>query len=239
MDAAARHLGAARPGGGPTLSPRLSADLARALERAHARLTRAYVDAHAARLELAARSMTLAEDWGAARAPRAPRELCLVLLESLEGVVAELAALGPPTDGQRRAGDDVEAAFGRVLADRARGRDGAQRSALRHAHPAPADVCARVAARALRAAAAALREVALPRAGFQQVQLDVHFLRGGLQLLVQGGSEEPAAMQALDDVLAAAMERCSEPVMLEPVVLDRILAGTLDGQRGQAARGWA
>lgn len=31
--------------------------------------------------------------------------------------------------------------------------------------------------------------------------------------------------KALDEVLAMALERCPEPTLLEPVVLDRILSG--------------
>lgn len=240
LQAAARPLGASRGGGGPTLSPRLSADLLRELGRAQSRLGQAYAEAHAARLELAARSMTRAEEWSAAREPRAPRELCLVVLESLEGIVAELAALGDPVDDDVLASNNltgVEAAFGRVLGTQNSMLE-RERLAIRQGYPTASDVCSTAAARALRAAAAALRDTSLPRPGFQQVQLDVHFLRNALPLLIQGGAEESAVLQALDDVLAAAMERCSEPVLLEPAVLDRILAGTFDAERGRA-RGWA
>ena len=70
--------------------------------------------------------------------------------------------------------------------------------------------------------------------GFQQVQLDVHYLRSRLQQAGVGGAHGPSAMQLLDEVMASAMERCGEPLMLDTVILDRLLASSR--KIGQAAR---
>ena len=58
-----------------------------------------------------------------------------------------------------------------------------------------------------------------------QVQLDVHYLRPRVQAIAGPGTEGAAAAAALlDELLAAAMERCMQPLMLDTVVLDKILA---------------
>jgi hypothetical protein len=87
------------------------------------------------------------------------------------------------------------------------------------------------------------REGSFSRMGFQQVQLDAHWLRGRLSDMLfkhdssssssggGGGGDDGnnsrgtgvAVIQMLDDVVAAAAERCSEPRMLEVAALDRII----------------
>ena len=44
-----------------------------------------------------------------------------------------------------------------------------------------------------------------------------------IQRLLSGSAEGPAVVQLLDELLACATERCLEPLLLEPSVLDRIL----------------
>ena len=45
-----------------------------------------------------------------------------------------------------------------------------------------------------------------------------------LQRLVAGSADGPAVVQLLDELVAVAMERCLEPLLLESNVLDRILS---------------
>lgn len=42
--------------------------------------------------------------------------------------------------------------------------------------------------------------------------------------MVSGSADGPAVVQLLDELMAVAMERCLEPLLLESSVLDRILA---------------
>jgi len=42
--------------------------------------------------------------------------------------------------------------------------------------------------------------------------------------MVAGSTDGPAVVQLLDEMMAVAMERCLEPLLLESSVLDRILA---------------
>lgn len=44
------------------------------------------------------------------------------------------------------------------------------------------------------------------------------------------GSEGAAVSQLLDDVVAAGMERCAEPILLEGHILDRLATATLPQQ---------
>jgi hypothetical protein len=49
---------------------------------------------------------------------------------------------------------------------------------------------------------------------------------------VAGSADGPAVLQLLDELLAVAMERCREPLLLEGQVLDRILAASKQQQAG-------
>lgn len=46
-----------------------------------------------------------------------------------------------------------------------------------------------------------------------------------LQRLVAGSADGPAVMQLLDELMAVAAERCTEAMLLEASVMDRILVG--------------
>ncbi|TKY61716.1 Vacuolar protein sorting-associated protein 51-like [Spatholobus suberectus] len=62
------------------------------------------------------------------------------------------------------------------------------------------------------------------RSGFQQIQLDIQFLRTPLKEIV----EDEAAMDfLLDEVIVAAVERCLDPIPLEPPILDKLIQAKL------------
>ncbi|KAL1312739.1 hypothetical protein AAHE18_16G060700 [Arachis hypogaea] len=62
------------------------------------------------------------------------------------------------------------------------------------------------------------------RSGFQQIQLDMQFLRTPLREIV----EDEAAMDfLLDEVIVAATERCLDPIPLEPPILDKLIQAKL------------
>ncbi|KAK8326510.1 hypothetical protein V6Z12_A11G122400 [Gossypium hirsutum] len=58
------------------------------------------------------------------------------------------------------------------------------------------------------------------RSGFQQIQLDIHFLR---TLLKENIEAEEAIDFLLDEVIVAASERCLDPIPLEPPILDKLV----------------
>ncbi|PIM98288.1 hypothetical protein CDL12_29236 [Handroanthus impetiginosus] len=62
------------------------------------------------------------------------------------------------------------------------------------------------------------------RCGFQQIQLDVHFLK----LTLKDIAEDEAAVDfLLDEVIVATAERCLDPIPLEPPILDRLVQAKL------------
>ena len=67
-----------------------------------------------------------------------------------------------------------------------------------------------------------IRMETLGRAGLQQLQLDVLYLRSLVTGFVRGRESETIAA-LLEEVIAAAVERSLDPTLLEPTVVDKIL----------------
>ncbi|KAB1210132.1 hypothetical protein CJ030_MR6G022744 [Morella rubra] len=68
------------------------------------------------------------------------------------------------------------------------------------------------------------------RSGFQQIQLDIQFLRTPLKEIVE---DEAAIDFLLDEVIVAGSERCLDPIPLEPPILDRLIQAKLAKTRDQ------
>lgn len=68
------------------------------------------------------------------------------------------------------------------------------------------------------------------RSGFQQIQLDIQFLRNSIKDTIE---DEAAVDFLLDEVIVATAERCLDPVPLEPPVLDRLIQAKLEKPKDQ------
>ncbi|XP_050267110.1 vacuolar protein sorting-associated protein 51 homolog [Quercus robur] len=68
------------------------------------------------------------------------------------------------------------------------------------------------------------------RSGFQQIQLDIQFLRTPLKENVE---DEAAVDFLLDEVIVGASERCLDPIPLEPPILDKLIQAKLAKTRDQ------
>ncbi|XVF80678.1 hypothetical protein PTKIN_Ptkin15bG0093700 [Pterospermum kingtungense] len=68
------------------------------------------------------------------------------------------------------------------------------------------------------------------RSGFQQIQLDIQFLRTPLKENVE---DEAAIDFLLDEVIVSASERCLDPIPLEPPILDRLIQAKLAKSKEQ------
>ncbi|XP_073525709.1 uncharacterized protein [Phyllobates terribilis] len=68
------------------------------------------------------------------------------------------------------------------------------------------------------------------RSGFQQIQLDVHYLRVAIKDTVD---DDASVDFLLDEVVDACAERCLDPILLEPPILDRLVVGKLEKVREQ------
>lgn len=62
------------------------------------------------------------------------------------------------------------------------------------------------------------------RSGFQQIQLDIQFLRTAIRDFAE---DEAAVDFLLDEVIVAASERCLDPILLEPPILDKLIQAKL------------
>lgn len=62
------------------------------------------------------------------------------------------------------------------------------------------------------------------RSGFQQIQLDIQFLRTPIREIVE---DEAAVDFLLDEVIVATAERCLDPIPLEPPILDKLVQAKL------------
>ncbi|CAK9152906.1 unnamed protein product [Ilex paraguariensis] len=62
------------------------------------------------------------------------------------------------------------------------------------------------------------------RSGFQQIQLDIQFLRTALK---ESAEDEAAVDFLLDEVIVSAAERCLDPIPLEPPILDKLIQAKL------------
>ncbi|KAK4738007.1 hypothetical protein R3W88_001704 [Solanum pinnatisectum] len=70
------------------------------------------------------------------------------------------------------------------------------------------------------------------RSGFQQIQLDIHFLKTTLKDIAE---DEAAVDFLLDEVIVAAAERCLDPIPLEPAILDRLTQAKLAKNSDQSS----
>ncbi|KAK9806582.1 hypothetical protein WJX73_004732 [Symbiochloris irregularis] len=86
-----------------------------------------------------------------------------------------------------------------------------------------ASILAAVTCAGLKAFVEMVRLQTLNRAGMQQLQLDVHYLRPFLRRHASG-AEGAAIHHLLDEVVAAAVERSTEPQLLDAALMDKILA---------------
>eukprot|EP00268_Persea_americana_P047216 TRINITY_DN4904_c0_g1_i7.p1 TRINITY_DN4904_c0_g1~~TRINITY_DN4904_c0_g1_i7.p1 ORF type:complete len:324 (-),score=49.73 TRINITY_DN4904_c0_g1_i7:406-1377(-) len=62
------------------------------------------------------------------------------------------------------------------------------------------------------------------RSGFQQIQLDIQFLRNPLKDIVE---DEAAIDFLMDEVIVGAAERCLDPIPLESAILDKLIQAKL------------
>ncbi|CAN8248095.1 unnamed protein product [Cochlearia groenlandica] len=68
------------------------------------------------------------------------------------------------------------------------------------------------------------------RSGFQQIQLDIQFLKAPLKEKVE---DEAAVDFLLDEVIVAASERCLDVIPLEPPILDKLIQAKLAKSKDQ------
>lgn len=224
----------------------VAGEVARRLGTAANALLSAYVELHGRQLSLTVRRSVAATNWLAHKEPRAPRPVCELLMERLAKAQAEVSQV-VESSGQRSgsAGNllKVTPEHSRVGSMGASGSEwdtalalesgAVERNVARLFRDKPkvfgavkftqAHVMSAIMGVGLKSLVECVRLHTLGRAGLQQLQLDMHYLRPLLRR-ISGVSCAPMVDALLDEVVAAALERSTDPSLLEPAVLDRILS---------------
>ncbi|KAK9817324.1 hypothetical protein WJX74_004288 [Apatococcus lobatus] len=216
----------------------VAGEVARRLRLAAQQLLTAFVAAHGRRLSLAARRSVDSPDWLQHKEPRGPRPVCQLILERLSEAEAEAGQLLEDSGSMMQRPSSFPDTLSQAVGTSQAATSGVQSSALERnvarlfservrfsgrIEFTRSSVLAGVARLGLKSMVEGARLQTLGRAGLQQLQLDVHYLRQPLSRYANN-SEGAALWQLLDEVLSAAMERSLEPVLLDPPVVERIMA---------------
>lgn len=226
----------------------VAGEVARRLGTAAQTLLGGYVEAHGRQLTIAVRRSVDSTNWLQHKEPRGPHPICDLLIEKLATAEAEVVQLvretgqstPPNARGHRSAasvsgqsegyggGDSWGAQTPRTqLTGSAMERNVARLFRDRVKFSAAveftqASILAGISRVGLKSLVESVRLQTLSRAGLQQLQLDVHYLRPLLRRFAQG-NEANVVHQLLDEVLSTALERAIEPQLLEGMVLDKIM----------------
>lgn len=242
VPAAAEKVGACFPEGGSAFDAPAISKLLRA---ASARLLAGYVQQRGRSLSRAVREAMAATDWVALPEPKGPRPICDTLLTALAATAAQVAAMLPPDGGGGSAPPAAHAPppqhhapqppaptdtshisrnVAKLFSQKVR--------IFEESFPTRASVLLGIVKIVLKSWVENVRLATLGRFGFQQLLLDVHFMRPAVR--GYSGAAPGVADSLLDDVAAAAADRCGA----DPVALDE---GAMDGllQAARAARGAA
>ncbi|KAK9813244.1 hypothetical protein WJX72_011382 [[Myrmecia] bisecta] len=219
----------------------VAGEVARRLGTAAQLLLAGYVEAHGRRLSLAVRRSVDATNWLQHKEPRGPRPICDLLIERLANAEAEVVQLVDDGGHRPKGGSGRVEGASTPIRDVSGGEGNAlERNVARLFREkvnffgvvelTQASILAGITRVGLKSLVEGVRLQTLSRAGLQQLQLDVHYLRPLLRRFAQG-SEGTIIYHLLDEVLTAAVERSLEPSLLEAPVLDRIMASASQQQR--------
>lgn len=214
-------------GGGAGDCPAFNAgEVIRALRTQASQLVGWYVEGQGRRLSLMVRRSVASTNWLQHPAPKATRPMCDSLLDDLAGMEGEVSQL--LDDGGR-------ATHRRNASNLGSSGDGGGRRAIERGvakmfqqkmkifdkvELTQASVMTGILKIALKSLVECVRLQTLGNGGFQQLQLDVHYLRQPLELY----AEDPKVVETLlDELLVAAAERSVDPSALDDDALDAVL----------------
>ncbi|DBB17629.1 TPA: hypothetical protein ACH3X3_002673 [Trebouxia sp. C0006] len=226
----------------------VAGEVARRLGTAAQTLLGGYVEAHGRQLTIAVRRTVDSTNWLQHKEPRGPRPICDLLIEKLATAEAEVVQLvretgqttpqnarghrssasvsgqsegygggdswGAQTPRMQLTGSAMERNVARLFRDRVKFSAAVEFTQT--------SILAGISRVGLKSLVESVRLQTLSRAGLQQLQLDVHYLRPLLRRFAQG-NEANVVHQLLDEVLSTALERAIQPQLLEGMVLDKIM----------------
>ncbi len=210
----------------------------RLLHTATSRLLVGYVQQQGRKLSKLVRKSMSVPDWVALPEPRDVRPVCEAILSELAGMESQVSQLLPLDPAQERAASaaaplaagadrsNIQRNVAKLFQEKLRIFDEVE--ATRSA------VMLGIIKIALKSWVECVRLVTVGRAGFHQLQLDVHYMRPALRAHASGSPG--VADSLLDEVVSAAVDRCaSAPVALDASALDDLLASKQPRGAGAAA----
>jgi len=243
------RTGRARLGDEPP--PFMAGEVARRLGTAANVLLQCYVELHGRVLSVAVRRSVGSTNWLHAAEPRAPRPVCDLLLERINKAEAEVSRLVEATGrsggaapestrrGEHQRGASATEALESVAVERGVAKLFREKvKVFGEVKLTQAALLSAVIAVGLKSLMENIRLQTLGRAGLQQLQLDMYYLRPRL-LRIAGGRGADAVQHLLDEVVAAGAERSVDPSLLDPATMDRLLqAAASQGLTTTTNRNW-
>lgn len=235
---------------GPAFVP---ADVCRIYRSAGEKFLHLYITMKTQKVSVLLKKRFTTPNWIKHKEPREVHMFVDLFLQELEGVLSEVKQILPQgaTRKHRRADSNGSTASSRsnpLRDDRMLSRSNAQkaRSQLLETHLAKLfkqkmeiftkvestqdSVVTTIVKLCLKSLHEFVRLRTFNRSGFQQIQLDIQFLRNSIKDTIE---DEAAVDFLLDEVIVATAERCLDPVPLEPPVLDRLIQAKLEKPKDQ------
>lgn len=230
---------------GPAFVP---ADVCRIYRSAGEKFLHLYITMKTQKVSVLLKKRFTTPNWIKHKEPREVHMFVDLFLQELEAVLSEVKQILPQgaTRKHRRADSNGSTASSRsnpLRDDRMLSRSNAQkaRSQLLETHLAKLfkqkmeiftkvestqdSVVTTIVKLCLKSLQEFVRLQTFNRSGFQQIQLDIQFLRNSIKDTIE---DEAAVDFLLDEVIVATAERCLDPVPLEPPVLDRLIQAKLE-----------
>jgi len=196
---------------------------------ASARLVVGYVQQQGRKLSKIVRRSLSAQDWQALPEPRDVRPMCDLILAELATMETQVAQLLPSETGQRSRASAASSAFGEgESSDRSK----IQRNVAKlfqeklrifdEVEASRAAVMLNIVKILLKSWVECVRLITVGRTGFQQLLLDVHYMRQSLRPYIS--SAPGVAESLLDEIASAASDRCAaDPIALTEQQLNALL----------------
>lgn len=165
------------------------------------------------------------EAWSTYPDPQAPRNACLPFLEILKDINMDLQAFETPSSGGEaekpwHSHSHQHSASSASIESVSKATNPPLSKVFTLPWTNRMQVTSSLASGALKRFVEALKGYDFSKGGFQQIQIDCQFYRTSLRKLFHGGFAEKV-FATLEEIVLVAAERCAEPVLLEPSVLDK------------------
>ncbi|GER43704.1 Vps51/Vps67 family (components of vesiculartransport) protein [Striga asiatica] len=218
------------------------AEICRILQSSSETFVHLYIKMRTQKISVLLKKRFTAPNWVKHKEPREVHMFVDLLLLEFEEITREVKQILPqgPNNKHRRTNSNGSTASSRsnTLRDDKLGRSTTQkaRSQLLESHLAKLfkqkmeiftkvehtqeSVVTTIVKLSLKSLQEFVRLQTFNRSGFQQIQLDIHFLKTTLKDIAE---DEAAVDFLLDEVIVSSAERCLDPSPLEPPVLDRLV----------------